>query len=310
MTRIRQLQSKINYNIAVILLFGLAFVSLFTNILLISPVLAKTDNSIKSKGLTLSPLRNELDITPGTSVDGILKVTNSSTAVMTVNFNSEEFSVINQQYDYAFTDESDIAKWVVFDSNEQTLGVGETKNISYRVGVPLSAEPGGRYISLFASTDTNTVESSINSRQRVASLLYINVTGDVTRQGHLISLNLPWLITGPSKFSMVLRNSGTTHFRSRYTINIRNIISNKTVTEKLGDALILPGTVRAISDDYVLPKLPGIYKVTYMIGLGDTPAITKTEYFLYITPSAMTIIVVFITLIILYILKLKQKKKN
>ena len=59
----------------------------------------------KPKGLTLSPLRNEIEIAPGTSLDGVLTVTNSTKKPMTVSMNAEAFSVINQQYDYAFTAE-------------------------------------------------------------------------------------------------------------------------------------------------------------------------------------------------------------
>jgi hypothetical protein len=174
-------------------------------------------------GLGLSPLRSELNIAPGTSLDSKLTVTDATTTPMTVNFNAEEFSVINQQYDYAFTQESQVAKWVTFTPNTVMLAVGEAKTVSFRVSAPLSAEPGGRYISLFASTDTGTQDGGVSSRQRIASLLYITVIGDVTRAGHLVSLSSPRAINGDSKWSMALQNTGTTHFRSRYTVNIHNV---------------------------------------------------------------------------------------
>ena len=143
---------------------------------------------------------------------------------MTVSLSVEKFSVINQQYDYAFTEGSDLAKWVTFNPVEVNLTVGESKKISYTIGVPLSAEPGGRYISLFASTNVETLSGDTSSLQRIASLLYITVLGDVTRAGNLVSLTSPWAISGESIWSVAIQNTGTTHFRSRYNVQMNNLL--------------------------------------------------------------------------------------
>lgn len=256
---------------------------------------AYAESSADLRGLTLSPLRSELEISPGTSLDGILTVKNSTDKLMTVSLVAEEFSVINQQYDYAFTAESNMAKWVSFSPSEVDLIAGETKQVKYTVGVPLLAEPGGRYISLFASTDTGNLDNAIKSRQRVASLLYITVSGKVTRVGSLASLSSPWLISDSSSWSVALRNSGTTHFRSRYDVQVLNLIGNDVVASIPGDALILPGTIRLINNILPLPKLPGIYKVVYMIGLGDSPAVTETRYIIYAPIYAIFIFIAIIT---------------
>jgi len=260
-----------------------------------------------SKGLTLSPLRSELDIAPGTSLDSALTVTNSTDKPMTVILSAEEFNVTNQQYDYAFTAESDVTKWVTFSSPKVDLAVGESKTISFTVGVPLTAEPGGRYISLFASTDTVASDGGVNSRQRIASLLYITVMGDVSRAGHLVSLASPWAVGGDSRWSVAVQNTGTTHFRSRYNVNVQNVVGHTVVASMTGDALILPGTVRAVSDILPLPQLPGLYKVIYTIGLGDTPATVETRFVLYLPPVA---IVVTITAIILLVSGLLRRRPN
>lgn len=249
-----------------------------TCLLLTPPVSAQ---GAVSKGLTLSPLRSELNIAPGTSLDGKLTVTNSTDKPMSVQLDAEEFKVIDQQYDYAFTEDSDTAKWVSFTPVEADLTTGQSKVISFRVGVPLSAEPGGRYISLFASTDTGTTGGSTSSRQRVGSLLYITVLGDVTRNGNLMSLTSPWAIGGGSMWSMALQNTGTTHFRSQYTVQVQKIIGGGTVASLSGDVLILPGTVRTVPDKIPLPQLPGIYKVVYTIGLGDKPSAVETRWVIY-----------------------------
>ena len=249
-----------------------------------------------SQGLLLSPIRTEVNLAPGTIYDGVLMVANKTAAPMTVSMDAEEFSVINQQYDYAFTQESQVAKWVTFGTSEITLAAGDSKTVAYKLSAPLSAEPGGRYISLFASTDTGEQDGVLSSRQRIASLLYITVLGDVTRAGHLISLTSPWAISGENKWSVAIQNTGTTHFRSRYTVNIHNVLGQDVGTSTSGDALILPGTIRLITDTLPLPPFPGLYKYIYTIGLGDTPAVTETRLVLYVPlifmiVSSLTIVV-------------------
>lgn len=277
-------------------------------LLLISiPIQRVTAQAAESKGLTLSPLRTELNIIPGTLSNGVLTTTNSTDKPIVVQLSAEEFSVVNQQYDYSFSSGSDISKWVTFASNNLNLAAGESKQVSFSVSVPLSAEPGGRYLSLFASTDIKISDSGINSRQRVASLLYITVDGSVTRDGNLISLTSPWAISGESMWSMTLQNTGTTHFRSRYSAVIKNVLFDGEVTSVSGDTLILPGTVRVILDKLLLPQFPGLYKIVYTIGLGDKPAVLETRWLIYMPLWATTVIVIFIVFIILALFR-KTKK--
>ncbi len=272
---------------------------------------AQGSTVVKPKGLTLSPLRNELEIEPGTSLDGVLKITNNSTKTMAVTMSAEVFSVINQQYDYAFTAESNVVKWVSFNHPNINLEPGNSENITYSVGVPLSAEPGGRYISLFASTDTNSDNSAVESKQRIASLLYITVSGDISRVGYLVSLSSPWLISGDSIWNVALQNTGTTHYRSRYNLQIKDLLWNGTVTDMSGEVLILPGTIRLISDTMPAPLWPGLYKAVYNIGLGDNPAVTKTHLILYMpTWATIFVLVVFATLVYWFIRKRIIKKTS
>lgn len=270
------------------------------------------DQSI-AKGLTLSPLRNEFDVTPGTAHDNILKVTNSTDKVMRVDLTAEEFSVINPQYDYAFAQESDITKWVKFESPEFNLAAGETKSIKYTFGVPLSAEPGGRYLSIFATTSTQSqIDGSVTSQQRVASLLYVTISGNVTRVGKLVSLSSPLMINESTNWSVLLQNTGTTHYHSRYNIQIFNIFSSDIAASSNGDALILPNSLRLINNAIPLPKFPGLYRAVYTVGLGDNPAKVETHYLIYITPLSVLALVLFISvisLIILYRRDLRKKRK-
>ncbi|MEK7153068.1 MAG: hypothetical protein AAB834_03910, partial [Patescibacteria group bacterium] len=80
----------------------------------VSHAVSAADETTPTRGLTLSPIRNELEIAPGRSLDRTLKLVNYSDKTMTIHLSAEKFSVTNPEYDYAFTAESDTAKWVSF----------------------------------------------------------------------------------------------------------------------------------------------------------------------------------------------------
>lgn len=260
-------------------------------------------------GLTISPVRTELEILPGTAIDKVLTVANTTQSKMAVTLTAESFRAINPSYDYAFDKEAEITKWVRFSDDSFELGKGESKDITFSIGVPVTSEPGGRYLAMFASYDTASSSSDATiSRQRVGSLLYITVSGDVTRNGSLVSLNSPSYIGGGQpQWSMFVQNSGSTHFRSRYSVSVENLIGGSSVATMTGNSLILPGTVKQIIDNIPLPKLPGIYKVNYTVGLGDTPAVVETRYIIYI-PTV--VLVVGLTAVILIISLLTQKVRK
>lgn len=264
------------------------------------------------KGLTLAPLRTEISLAPGTSHSGTLTVTNSTDDQMTVDMGAEEFSVINQNYDYSFSPDTDISRWVSFNPSEVVLKPGQSKKIPYTLGVPLTAEPGGAYISLFASTVVGMPDEGASSRQRVASLLYISVfsdvLGDTTRVGHLLSLSSPWFVTDKATWGATLQNSDISHYRSDYEVKVENLFGG-TAAEMSGSALILPGTIRAITDTLPLPKLPGLYKVVYSIGLGKTPSPDRVHYMLYMPPLAIVAVVAVIVILVAEILRRRNKKR-
>lgn len=266
-----------------------------------SPAFAAT------RGLTLAPLRSELSIAPGTSLDKTLRVRNHTEAPMKVQLSASTFKVINERYDYEFIDSEEPARWVRFAEDTITLQPGEERSIGYQVAVPLKAEPGGRYISLFVSADTKT-RLQMPSRQRVASLLYVTVQGAVTRTGQFLGLDTPWLTAKSPVWSARIRNSGSTHFRSRYQITVKSLTGD-VVSQQNEDALILPGTVRLVSDTVKL-SWPGIYQQEYLIGLGDSPAHTERRWVIYSPIYATAGIVGLILLAATVLTHVRRRRKH
>jgi len=264
---------KLTTNNRRLLLLGTFVTSLF---LFFQPSLVAAQ-----QGLTLAPLREEMTIAPGTTQKRTMGVLNSTEQPMTVQLSSEVFSVINPDYNYSFTEESEVARWVRFAETEIQLEAGESRSIAYEVAVPIGTEPGGAYISIFATNDTQQETSAITLKQRLGLLLYITVDGEVTRNGSLLSLSAPWIVGAEGRWSATLQNTGTAHFRSRFEVVIKDVFGG-TVSSTTGESLVLPGTIRRVSEVLNVPFWPGVYTATYSIGLGDQPAYTESKRLLVV----------------------------
>lgn len=255
-------------------------------------------SAIGAKGIALSPIRTEATIAPGGLASYKLSLTNYSDRSMVVALSAEEFSVVGQSYDYSFDMQSNVSKWVTFDKTVVQLDPGKSIIVPYIVKVSQDAEPGGRYISLFASTDVQNVSGEFSTEQRIASLIYLTVKGNVTRTGELKSLQSPFVFDGYQPWKITIANRGTAHFRSRYSVSIRSIFDGQEVASKTDDSLILPSTTRAIDAPMPVLKYLGVYRAVYTVGLGDSPAVTREKYIIFLPKQLyvplLSLIVIFV----------------
>ncbi len=265
--------------------------------------------STPDRRLGISPLRNELTITPGTSFDGKLTLTNSGQESLAVTMNAEVFSVINEAYDYSFNPSGKEVAWVTFGRKQVTVAAGTSETVSYKIAVPLDAEPGGRYLSLFASSQTNVATTGVTAINRVASLLYITVAGNVTRTGTLLSLNSPFLTFEDPTWTATVQNSGTTHFHSIYSVSVTPVFGGASVKSAQGDSLILPSSIRLLSQSIPRPDILGIYRLDYTVGLGDVAAYQATKWMLYV-PPLQSLLVLAIIIGIFFLFRPKRQKPS
>jgi hypothetical protein len=266
---------------------------------------------IAARNFGISPVRSELEIAPGSTYGGTLNLFNGAASPVTVAMSASVFDVTDQQYDYSFDPSGQAASWVHFSMDSLIIQAGQSRTVDYQIAVPTTQEPGGNYISLFA-TSAPTGANDVNSSERVGSLIYLTVSGTVTRVGHLLTFNSPVVIFGQSQWEASIQNSGTTHFRSIYSTTLRTVTGQQIATTS-DSSLILPNTVRLVRQDMPTPSWIGIYRLDYVIGLGDSPAEHVSKFIVYAPPIQSIALGIIIGLIILGILRrraFKKKHKN
>ncbi|MEO6109719.1 MAG: hypothetical protein ABIP50_01770 [Candidatus Saccharimonadales bacterium] len=207
------------------------------------------------------------------------------------------FTVSNNDYNYSFDPDSPVNQWVRYTPANFELTAGESKTIEYSINVPVTANPGDKYFSMFASTTPSKIPGQIATTERVGSLIYLTVPGDITRSGTLLGLRSPLLATDDTTWSATIQNSGTVLFRSNYSASVQTLWGQEVSAKTSNNSLILASSVRLVSDKLTMPSWLGIYKVVYTIELGDTPTITSTQPLIYLPLPQLILLIVLIIVV-------------
>lgn len=258
---------------------------------------------LNNKGLSISPLRQEVIVTPDTIKAGYFTVANQTKKPIQIDFTVHQFSVTDYAYDYKFLTPPK-NNWIELREKQTIVQPGKSKKIWYDILVPAKTTPGGYYFSLFASTQIEG--EGLPGTIQAASLLYMIVDGKLTRTSVLQNDTIPFIVTGseiPYKFDV--ENTGNVHFSAYFYGEVHGLFFGK--GEQVGTGQVLmPDAVKEVKGTIPSPVLPGIYKVEYGYKVDFASIITaKTAYIVFIPPWS----VVALIFIVLFSRWLWQKKR-
>lgn len=215
----------------------------------------------KNQGLVVSPLRQKLTQEPGSTTAGSITLTNDTDNTLVVGLSTENFGVINENYDYTFKRE-DSAKWIQFTDQQLRLSPHEKKSTSYSLAIPGTATPGGYDIVLLATVEETPNGTDITEFRRVASLIYLDVNGKVEKKGTLLGFDAPLITTRQdTAYQLRIANQGNSHLDSRVLITPKAIIGGASESTQ-AQSFTLPLSVRHIDGVFRMSDVPGIYTVT------------------------------------------------
>lgn len=214
----------------------------------------------KQTGLTITPLRSKPVQKPGDTTTGELTVTNNTESSMTVVLSVERFKVIDEAYHYDFSP-GEYTDWVRLTDQKVQLEKNTNKKIAYSLAVPANAPPGGYYFALFVSTEKSQNSATFTEVERVASLIYLEVSGLIERKTNLLGVDTSWFQTSKDiSITSRVTNEGNSHQQVRLKHTLRPLLG-RTPESQQSEALVLPGTIRAINKTLRMPRWPGIYRL-------------------------------------------------
>ena len=238
----------------------------------------------------VTPVRNELNIDPGSSADAHITIINNNDADYYVEpkiavflRNDERGYPIHEEFEES--DIHNIRKWISIPDENILVPANDRATVDFTVSVPIGAEPGGKYATI-GFVPVKDDSGAVTIKVQANSILLINVNGEVIIDGDVIDFGIPESIFSDKGFNLEtnFENTGNTHVKPSGSITLKNKQTNeflkkigifydeKTDSQSIGDAI----TVN-INEGNVLPNSNRIFNTEW------TDNIQEGEYTAYLT---------------------------
>lgn len=245
------------WNLSIVSCFLLGICFLFLAVP--STVLAQ-----ESLGISITPALFQMNLTPGQSWTGQLKVINPNPYEITYYASVVNFQAANEKGQPKFVpivDEdpnasgSSLAYWIDITQEPIVLAAEKSVNLPFSITVPDSASPGGHYAAILIGQKPPKAEgitqTSVSSF--VSSLLFVRIAGDVHEEGFIreFSTGDAWYQAQEAEFNLKFENVSNVHLRPVGEIAIYNMWGKERgtidINHTAGFGNVLPGTVRDFS---------------------------------------------------------------
>jgi hypothetical protein len=273
----------------------------------------------------VSPGKVNLTINPGDNYVQTFRIGNYSGGTKTFYIYVRDFTVINESGTPTFFENGDLndearkfalSQWVKLPSESVVVENNQTKEVNATISVPENAEAGGHYGAFFVQTQApDTTGTAVESIGRIASLMLVNVPGDVTENIVITKAQTDkqvyWQDNPNITFTTYLKNEGNVHGIPVGAFNISGGYGakNKSVIYNQNQGAVLPGAPeRKISEAFKLDKkgslIPPIGKFTLELvaryGTDNLPLETTISFWLlpakFIAVSLLSAVVVLFVL--------------
>ena len=286
-----------------------------------TPALAQSMDKIT---LSITPPLIKNNVSPGQVWQSAIKVVNNNPVEIDVYIEVADFKGGTETGTVTFIqaknnteeDQSFLAStWINISSGPITIPAFKGKDIPFIVEVPETADPGGHYVSLLAGTkppDDGAKGSAIKISSLLASLIFLNVSGEVEESGRIREFSLNKKVFNKPEVDFVVRfeNTGNVHIQPQGEIRIYNFFNNIdnsiTINHSTEFGNVLPGGIRKWEfnwqgKDSILSM--GRYRAELVLGYGETSreTVEQTLYFWVIYFKELLIALGSLTLFVLLI---------
>lgn len=278
---------------------------------ILTPKAASGQESIT---ITAIPPRLELSALPGAILQETIKVRNESAAEMAFDVKASDFIVNNNQgtpiaVDQTVSGRWSLASWVTASPKKILLQPQETAAINLIISLPENALPGGHYAMITYNPNTeglmNIQGSGSAIIQKVGTLIYFNVIGDITEAANLkqFQVDKPFKYYGPTAITAEIENLGDIHFAPQGQLTITNLLGKTVFSGQLEEKNIFPFASRLYNWEFPGKYHLGRYAAKLEASAGSTQIPLHGLIYFWIVPvkelSAVLIVLILIVLTII-----------
>lgn len=202
-----------------------------------------------------------------------------------------------------------LASWLTLVPSRQTLSPNEIGAVNVLIEVPKDALPGGHYAMVTherasGADEAGASEADLNSAssisQRVATLIYVRVAGDINEEAFVRDFSFPDLTEfGPVPFSYSVENASDIHITPRTSIKIYNMFGKHVDTIEVEPKNVFPMMSRDFDDQWDEVWGSGLYTAKLTMSFGETGkiAVAQTKFWLLPVKLILAGLILILTII-------------
>lgn len=263
--------------------------------------------------LTASPPRlgddGSLNGEPGEIVQTQVRVFNSLAVPITIKTVVEDF-IIGQDGKTPIPVVEDIssmwslASWITIPNETHVIEPHGEATIPVFINVPDNALSGGRYAMIMHQPVLVDGQAQVAGRigaasgvnQRVGSLVYFQVAGEIDYQAVVRNLQLPKIVEyGPVPLSFDIENLSDIHIQPKINVEVHNLFGQTVEEIEVDSRNIFPYTMRQFVTEWDRVWGFGRYQVKIIASYGDGQFSMAKDTFWFI-PYTLMLSIVFILL--------------
>lgn len=263
--------------------------------------------------LTVGPARQQITINPGEDTQLSVKFYNQSDSPISGLVKVADFIVSDDQGTPRIIENAEQAspkfsasQWIELPFDRMTIAANDKAVVQFNLKVPADAKAGGRYAAIYfepVSPFAQPVgESGASITPRIASLLYIRVSGPITENAFISGLFAksfqefgPVIVTGQ------INNAGDFHIRPRGVFTLSDSFGSLVEQTNLKESNIFPDAARTFTATLGQKWMFGKFKVNLTASYGEKGQALNNSLYVWVMPWRVMIIVV-LALIILFLL--------
>lgn len=273
-----------------------------------------------SRAITIIPPTISHQLNPGASTEGKLGIINESSTDLAFSVYVYDFVVVDNQgtpqilpYGTIENNRYSASNWIGVTPNSFTLKPHERFNFNYYIQVPWNAAPGGHYAAIvYQPLGSGPVKGSgaqVNSR--VATLVYLDITGKIKEQAMITNFNAPFEEFGPVPVTTEIKNFGDLHISPTGTITVKDFLGRTVAKSNLATRNIFPGNISLVYENKVGQTwMIGRFSADLIgsYGKNNLPLIASTYFWVFPWKIAVLIILIIVAAVLGTMYWRKRKK--
>jgi hypothetical protein len=266
------------------------------------PGLAVAGDSAEKIGLAIDQSIFTFDLNPGEEKEFSLKVKNISEREERLSTEIQDIA-IGEQNEIIFlagkNEINSLSDWLKVDALNWFLAPGEEKEVKISLKVPVEATPGSHFSVLalraLPQIGADNFQRPIVSG-RLAVEILVNVKGEVSGQGQLMSFQAPILAVKEINFKVEFQNEGTVHYIPYGEVGVKDLIFRKEDKIEMPRHFVFPGKKYIFENNWKAGSVLGVYlaKASFV----DGERITHSAYriilgrYFFLTPLIFLLIII------------------